>query len=117
MPTRRIWDYNHDVFRRSLSKGSKPVIARVLEKTTENSERLSQQERPRIECGISRLSLFSADLLDHWWGVLSFKGKNYPMHTIFVEIITFNKCIIAEKSMKPYVGLEKKIMIVFPSVP
>ena len=40
-----------------LSKGSYPVFMRVPEKTTENSERLGQQARPRIEPGTSCLQI------------------------------------------------------------
>ena len=51
--------------RGGLSKGSQPVFTRVSEKTTENSERLDRQARPRIEPGTSRLPVFERS---HWWG-------------------------------------------------
>ena len=49
-----LWDYGQlsacetwvSALREDLSKGSYPVPKRVSEKTTENSERLSQQARP-----------------------------------------------------------------------
>ena len=47
-----LWE---NVLRRGLSKGSQPVFTCVSEKTTENSERLGRQTRPRIECGTLRL--------------------------------------------------------------
>ena len=50
-----------------LSKGSQPVLTRVSEKTTENSERLGRQARKRIEPGIFLLPIFSAETLSHWW--------------------------------------------------
>ena len=47
-------------FRGGLSKGSYPVFTRVLEKTTENTERLGRQARPGFEPGITRLPVLSA---------------------------------------------------------
>ena len=38
-----------------IPKESQPVFSRVSEKTTENSERLGQQVRPKIEPGTSHL--------------------------------------------------------------
>ena len=47
------------------SKGSQPIFTRVSEKTTENSEWLARQARPRNEIGTTRLSFFEHS---HWWG-------------------------------------------------
>ena len=41
----KVWS----ALRGGLSKGLYPVLTRVSEKTTENSERLSRQERPGFE--------------------------------------------------------------------
>ena len=49
--------------RGSLFKRSQPIFIRVSEKTTENSERLSQQARPWIEPDTSRLPVLRAELL------------------------------------------------------
>ena len=43
-----------------LSKGSQPVFTRVLEKTTENTERLGRQARPGFEPSTSHLPVLSA---------------------------------------------------------
>ena len=53
----------------SLFEGFKPVFSQHLEKTTENSKRLGRLTRPRIEPGISRLPVMSAELLRHWRGI------------------------------------------------
>ena len=50
-----------------LSKRSYPAFTGVLEKTTEDSERLGQQARPGIEPDISRLPALSEEPLRHWW--------------------------------------------------
>ena len=58
-----------------LSKGSLPVLTRVSEKTTDNSERLGRQARPEFECCISRLPVSSATTppkaLHRSWGLCS----------------------------------------------
>ena len=46
-----------------LFKGSYPVFTRVLEKTTENYERLDRQARPGFEPGTPRLLVLSATTL------------------------------------------------------
>ena len=50
-----------------LSKGCEPVFTRVSEKTTENSERIGRQARLGFEPGTSRLPVFRAEPLGHWW--------------------------------------------------
>ena len=47
-----------DALRGGLSKGTYAVFTRLLEITTQNSERLGQQARPGIEPGTSRLPVF-----------------------------------------------------------
>ena len=46
--TRRTWDYRWNALIWGISKLSKLVFKEVSEKIMENSERLGQQERPRI---------------------------------------------------------------------
>ena len=46
-----------------LSKGFYPVITRVSENTTENSEQLGRQARPGFEPGTSRLPVLSVTTL------------------------------------------------------
>ena len=59
------WDYRGRALHGCLFKGSQPVFTQVSEKTTENSERLGRQARPRNEPGTSRLPVFERS---HWWG-------------------------------------------------
>ena len=51
-----------------LFKGSYPVFKLILEKTTENFERLGRQERPGIQPANSHLPVFSATggAFEHW---------------------------------------------------
>ena len=57
--SRRIQAFRWYALRGGLSKGSQPVLTRVLDKTTENSERLDRQARPGFEPGTSRLPVLS----------------------------------------------------------
>ena len=54
--------------RGGLSKGFKPEFTQVLEKTTENSERLGPQTRLGIKPDTSRLPVLTTEPLGHWWG-------------------------------------------------
>ena len=69
-PIVHMWDLSlrGDAFRGGLSKVSSPVFKRTSEKTTETSEWLSRQVRSGIEAHTTRLTVYIAELLSHWWG-------------------------------------------------
>ena len=60
---------------------------RVLEKTTENSERLSRQARPGIETGTSSLPALSAEPLCQWWGIMSLYDSGFSNFRIRIIAI------------------------------
>ena len=60
----------------------------------ENSERLDQQVRSRIESGTSRLSDLSADPLHHWLGPYKMERiwsiLDYPVCHVIHQKVIFN---------------------------
>ena len=68
--------YRWDALRGYLSKGFQPLFTRVLEKTTENPERLRRQERSETEPGTFRLPVLRAEPFGYWWSLIYLFSSN-----------------------------------------